>query len=70
MTGRVWQGKHPKGNEYNKHNKERGEWLPEILNMTGWKIVFLFRISTSLHEKGKNMFPQFYMISRLLLPEL
>jgi hypothetical protein len=52
MTGRIWLGEHAKGNEYNKHNKEKGKWLGEILNMTGWKIVFLFLISTSLHEIG------------------
>jgi hypothetical protein len=34
--------------------------------MTGWKIVFLFLISTSLYEMGGNMFPQFHMISGLL----
>jgi hypothetical protein len=52
MTGRIWLGEHSKGNEYNKHNKEEGKWLPEILNMTGWKIVSLFHISTSLYEIG------------------
>jgi hypothetical protein len=41
MTGRIWLAEHPEGNEYNKHNKEKEKWLPEILNMTGWKIVFL-----------------------------